>query len=537
MQVGRVLRASVVVVGVLAAPALAISHAAAGGERFYREGVTPSGNAVEAVVQGDLRLPSTQVPCSNCHRRSRWGGFEGAISVPAVVADVLFQPVTRGRQEMGPLRTTGPGTRPAYTEASLVRAIRDGIDPAGRALSPTMPRYAVGGADAAALVAYLRTPSPPAPGVSADTVHFATVVAANVSAERRAAMLDVLRTFVARKNGGTRAERRRRERGPWDMQQHYSQYRDWRLHEWTLEGLPASWPAQLEAHYAAQPVFALIGGLADSDWTPVHDFGERFGIPVVFPQALLPHLGAAEESFYSLYFSRGVALEADTLAAVVTRSAPAFRLVQLARCGTAGHVAAETLRRALSSNGAPWTECVDRLTALGRDWWQARVEQGNVLVLWLDADDIETLASSQIAPELTRFDHVYLSSTLLGDAAPRLAQALTRKASLLHQFVAPDRFDHHAWRSLLWLKANGIVPSDRRIAVNALFAATLAADALSHPRALDSREYFIERVEHMVERSPTPSAYPALRLGALRRYASTTCDVVPVVPVPAPASP
>ncbi|MEO8682454.1 MAG: hypothetical protein ABI665_25625, partial [Vicinamibacterales bacterium] len=85
---------------------------------------------------------------------------------------------------------------------------------------------------------------------------------------------------------------------------------------------------------------------------------------------------------------------------------------------------------------------------------------------------------------------------------------------------APDEFERHAARSLGWMKATGITPADPRVAVNALFAVTLAADALSRPRTIGSREYFVETIEHMTSRSPYPTAYPSVTFGPTRRFAS-----------------
>src|SRR6185503_10947429 len=179
-------------------------------------GLSIAGRPVAATVQGDIRVESTGMACVNCHRRSGMGSAEGPLVVPALVGPVLFAPVTKGAPELGPPRTTGPGTREAYTDAALLRAVRDGVDPSGRPLSPTMPRYAIGEADANALGAFLRTlGGGPPPGVSEAVVHIATIVAPGVSAARRASMLDVLRTFVRAKNGGTRYETRRRRSGGW----------------------------------------------------------------------------------------------------------------------------------------------------------------------------------------------------------------------------------------------------------------------------------------------------------------------------------
>ena len=109
----------------------------------------------------------------------------------------------------------------------------------------------------------------------------------------------------------------------------------------------------------------------------------------------------------------------------------------------------------------------------------------------------------------------------LGEEAVRLPEPLLARALLAHPFVAPDEFDKHAARALMWMRANDVRPADRRAAVNALFAIVLAAEALNVPRTLGSREYFVETIEHMTSRSLLPTAYPSVSLDARRRFASS----------------
>ena len=429
---------------------------------------------------------------------------------------------------MGTLTLAGAGTRPAYTEATLLRAVRDGVDPSGRRLSPTMPRYAVAADDMTALAQHLSSLSrTPPPGVDGTAVHFATIVGSDVDETQRATMLAVLNRYVTHKNAGTRAERRRRERGPWDMRQHYDNYREWVLHEWRLEGPSSTWPAQIDAHYARQPVFALVGGIAAADWTPVHRFCERHGVPCILPNVTLAP-DTDDDTFYSMYFSRGVALEAHALARHVT-GAGRGTLIQLSRCGTAGAAAAALAKTFLAGNRvAARSTCIPDGRLISASLWREVVTgDAESLVLWLGAGDVAALAALGETLTLpTGTTDVYVSSTLLGDDRRGLPGALADRALLLHPYVPPDEFDRHAWRALAWLKANGIAAGDRRIAVNTLFAATLVAEALTHPRALDSRDYFIERLEHMASRSPMRSSYPAMQLGPGRRVASTTCEVL-----------
>lgn len=495
------------------------------GERLYRFGRSAAGRSIPALVQGDLRVRSIDMPCANCHRRSGWGTSEGTLTVPALVGRVLFEPVTRGAPEMGP-RRTGPGTRPAYTEEALLRAVRDGIDPGGRRLSASMPRYEIDRADAAALAEHFRTLSADPEGVTPATLHLATVLAPDVDPAQRSAVLEVLRAYVRTRNAGTRHEARRRERGPWDMRQQYEVYRTWVLHEWELQGDAAGWTSQLEALYERQPVFALLSGLA-GDWSPIRAFSERYRLPVVLPQTPLPALEGSD-SFYALHFSGGVTADAEKLAHHFTKEPlPRRRVLQISRCKSPGQAAAAAFERAAAAGPDARSVCLEDTAGLTSSTWRSLLNgKANTLVLWFDHRDrrgLETLAES--TEVLARLEGVFVSSRLLGEAALRLPPPLARRVSLVHPYAAPADFDRHAWRTLAWLKASGVTPADRWAAANAFFAATIAGDALGMPRTLASRELFIERIEHMAAVSPHRSAYPAVSFDPIHHVASAAFSI------------
>ena len=502
------------------------------GLRLYREGIA-SGRAVDATVQGDLRVPSSDMACTNCHRRSGLGTVEGPVTTPPVTGRVLFNPVTLGNSAIG-VRTTGPGTRPAYDGQSLARVLRDGIDPAGRVLSPTMPRYALSDADVTDLAAYLRTLDAAPPGVTGTTLHLATITSPAAEPRRQEAMLAVLREYVRSMNAEPRYQTRRREVGPWDMKSHYELYRRWELHEWSLSGNPRDWRAELAAQYARQPVFAVVSGTAAGDWSPIHAFCEQAGVPCVFPQTATPPGARVDAGFYSLYFSPGVTLEAAALAAHVSKARPREsgpRVVQVARCSGQGEIAARALSASLPPALAGTTRCVESADDLTPAFWRGLIDEGPAFVAaWLEPAETAGLAALASTPEaFDRVERLYVSASLLGEKL-NLPGAARGKSYVLDPFIAPDDFDKYAARGLAWIKRRGLAAPDRRAAIGALYAMTIVGDAMSMPRVLTSREYFVEQIEHMVGRSPQPSAYPALSLGPQRRFGSLGCYVLKVPP-------
>ena len=271
----------------------------AAGQRLYREGLGTSGHPVDALVQGDVPVLGTQMTCQSCHGRSGMGAIEGGRIPSALVGPVLYAPDPQRR-------------RPAYSDGTLARALREGIDSAGRSLDPLMPRFRIEDRDVAALAAYLRQlGAAPSPGVGPTSLRFATVVAGEVATDVQQAMIEVVKAFVADRNRSGP----QRLRGGHAPGQPKETFREWSLDIWRVGGPPVSWRAQIDAQYRDGPPFALIGGVASGTWQPIHDFCEAVQIPCLLPDADLPP--ADEGGFYSFYFSRGLRLEAEIIAAAL----------------------------------------------------------------------------------------------------------------------------------------------------------------------------------------------------------------------------
>jgi len=491
------------------------------GQSIYRDGLLASGKPVRATVQKGVVLNGADAACVKCHRRSGLGGSEGQNTIRPIAGRLLFSQAQPERAWRRGAPASGTAVRPAYTQATLARALREGVDPAGHALDALMPRYTLSDKDIAQLHAYLeKLSSTSAPGVTDSEIHFSTIITPDIHPDKRRAMLDVLQAFFRDKNGGTRKETRRREVG---REQMHRAYRTWVLHPWALSGSPETWPEQLAAYYRQQPVFAVIGGIGGGSWQPVHAFCEAFEVPCVFPDVDYPDITGT--GYYPLYFSRGVALEAEVLAKHLLETDQTSKtgtVVQVYRDTALGRLPAQVLRHALQGKGGktvidyPLTDA-SRMPPEFLAKLSANVRP-NVLVIWLDTAEFEALAFADAPPD--GLEEIVVSASLLAMRRPDLPENWLGKLRMVYPFDLPTSREQRLARMKAWLHARSIPLADERTQANAFFAATVTGDAMSHLGENFSRDYFIERIEQMTQSSLSPSIYPHLSLGPGQRFAS-----------------
>jgi hypothetical protein len=525
------------------------------GKKIYREGVLPSGHPLQGLAPAGVVLSGQDAACATCHRRSGYGSSEGRIEVRAITGPALFgtrvappapvattapepagvsvatsaTPAQVARDTAIALRAAraaafaGTRPRPAYDDDSLARAIREGIDVGGHEMNPSMPRYALEPAAQAALGAYLKTLSAEiSPGVTEDAVHLATVIQPDSDPTSRRALLDVLQTFVRDRNLSKRTEVRREQAG---MVRLRRTYREWVLHVWELSGDSDTWGAQLETLYRARPVFALVSGLGARSWRPIHEFSEQFEVPCIFPQTALPALG--EPDFYTLYLSRGMALEAQALAKFLHDEGARGAVVQVSRPDPASAAAADAFRKAwvAGDHAAPLERLVEH--APDAAFWQQLAAQvpGATWVLWLPPQDVvQALAAPRAG-----LGPVYLSSGLgAADTAHAAAAGTSDRIRLVHPLDLPELRAARLETARAWLRKSGIDLTDEALQMNAYLAATVTGMALSHSADTWSRELLLERLEHGLGSSGELSIYPRLSLGPGQRYASKGSYIVQV---------
>ena len=472
------------------------------GRRIYQEGIMSNGEPVSAIVLGNVEISGAQFTCLNCHRRSGFGGPEGSRYVLPITGPSLLTP-----------RSDIYLPRPAYTERSFAASLQSGQNPAGEPFDPIMPRYKLPDKELSALFAYLKSLSSSfSPGLTDEELHVATVVSDSVPAEERQAMLAVIEKFFANKNAETRREKKRHDAGPFYQEYRNKAYRRWHLHVWELTGPAAGWAQQLDRYYQQQPVFVILSGMISGGWEPIHRFSKINHIPCLLPNTKLPVV-ETKNDFYTLYYSKGVFLDAQVIAGQLKRQANAKKVLQVYRPGTAGVAAGDFLRRelqerdlhdfVLTSDAGSWSLLEKKLQRL----------QPGQLVLWLDAAELEKF-SSVVAYR----GPCYLSSTMLDGALQRIPEDLKNSAQLIHPYNLPADQKARFLRVSAWMKVNGVPLTAPVIQGQSYYACMLLNAGLKHMKRFFYRDFFLDLLDHGERMAAYSGNYPRLSFGPEQRF-------------------
>ncbi|SIT45877.1 putative cytochrome c family protein [Paraburkholderia piptadeniae] len=487
------------------------------GEAIFRDGIAGDGQPVEATHQGQVAMRGATAACVNCHRRSGLGSKEGNTTIPPIAAQYLFHPPAQSPDELTIPFIDGVRTsREPYTEATLARAIREGIDSEGKPLGYLMPQFALDDADMHALIDYLKTlDRRRAPGVTDTVLHFATIITPDADPVKRHGMLDVLEHYFADKNaaplGATPALRSSRK-------MMFMVNRRWELHVWELHGAPDTWQAQLREHLARQPVFAVLSGLGGRNWGPVHDFCEREQVPCLFPNVEVPV--ESEHDFYSMYFSRGVLLEAELIAKRIREPSssssgrPVKTVIQVYRAGDSGEAAAQALAADLTKQGVAVENRALPVNARVTTALHGAAH-ADALVLWLRPPDIAVLGDAPPASTT-----VYLSGLMGGlDRAP-LSSRWRDSVRIAYPVDLPQGRRVRVDYAFGWFAIRHIPVVDERVQADTYLACGLLAETLSHMVDAFVRDYLVERIDDMLEHRILTGYYPRLTLAPGQRFAS-----------------
>ena len=492
------------------------------GEAIYRRGVVASGAPLEATREAGPRIQGAAAACVNCHRRSGFGGKEGRSIIPPITGRYLFRPRPgRGDDTEIPYVEGMRGDREPYTDATLARAIRQGLDSEGKPLSYLMPRYALNDANLAALVGYLKgLDQRRVPGVTDSVLHFATIITPDADPVKRQGMLDVLEQFFADRNARQMAAAPRlRSSGRTAISKSmFMVHRQWQLHLWELTGPETTWQQQLERYLAREPVFAVLSGLGGKAWAPVQVFCERAAIPCLFPNVEVPV--GTDRDFYSVYFSKGVLLEAELIANQIFNEAAgeAVRTVrQIYRAGDSGEAAAQVLADALKGHGVTVSSYVLPSGAPGQGVAEAlrATSTPDALVLWLRPADVAELGDEPVPPAT-----VFMSGLMGGLERSPLPPSWRGRTRLAYPFDLPDRRRVRVDFALGWFRIRNIPVVAEQVQADTYLACGLLSETLNHMVDTFVRDYLVERIEDMIERRIVTGYYPRLALATGQRFAS-----------------
>jgi hypothetical protein len=213
------------------------------------------------------------------------------------------------------------------------------------------------------------------------------------------------------------------------------------LSRWILKGPADTWRAQLEAYYQAEPVFALLGGISEGDWEPVHRFCEDHRLPNLFPVVDYPVL--SDTDWYTLYLSRGVRQEGEAAARYLNSFHELFagrEIVQVFRDNRRGQALADGFRQVWKGAGhAPASEIP---LAAGEQLTGERLQQlvadrkPAVLLVWDDATALPAL--SALAGAAEKPQSVIASATWLGEKIWPIEDPLRSLLYLTYPFRLPQ---------------------------------------------------------------------------------------------------
>jgi hypothetical protein len=441
---------------------------------------------------------------------------EGRTTIPPVAGIYLFHPRAGTVDDLDlPFVEGMRADRDPYTDATLARAMREGIGADGKRLSYLMPQYTLNEQEMAELIAYLKELSPAAvPGVAPAMLHFAAIFTPDADPVTRQGVLDVLEKFFADKNHSVRADSPRLRSS---RRMKFKVNRPWQLHVWNLQGPAETWEAQLRARLSAEPVFAAISGVGGPNWAPVHHFCQAQSLPCLFPNVDVPVV--AENDFDNLYFSKGVFLEAQLLARELKEHGDARvrRVVQVFRAGDVGKAAAGKLADSLSGEGLT---VIDRsLPKAGDPRDLAGAVRGlnaqDVLILWLRPADLAALG-----PVPRELSSVLISGRMGGLERAPLPVAWRDIARIAYPFDLPELRRVRVDYPLGWFSIRKIPVVAQQAQIDTWLACGILSDAINHMADTFVRDYLVERIEEMLEHRIVTGYYPRLALAPGQRFAS-----------------
>ena len=506
------------------------------GEIMYLEGLLPSGEPMKAFVTGDVPVDGTTFTCVSCHLRSGLGSIEGEVITPPTNGRILYEPrepYIKGFEHVPSYSNYAKylPVRPAYTDETLATLIAAGIDPNGRSVLHVMPRYEIAGDDMDIMIEYLKALSDePSPGVTKDEIHFATVIVEGTDPLAVESMLLPIQFGVDRKNALSLASKNnpRMARMAYNMLGPDLMSKKFTLSKWILSGPPETWRSQLDAYYAAEPVFALLGGISEGDWEPVHRFCEENRIPNLFPVVDYPVISNTD--WYTLYFSRGIRQEAEAAARYLNTLMDLLtsdtKIVQVYRDNRRGRTLAEGFRQAWEEAGHP--TAAEYLIEEGRTLSDetlgeiVKEKSPEVLLVWDGPSAIGALEKLAAAKDRPKF--IYASATWFGDDLYAIEDPLRSQLFMTYPYRMPQEESRFNTSLNKVLMGKPLSAYDAEALKKSYIANDMLGKALMEMRSEYYRDFLFDTIG-MMKDTYLP-LFDRITFGPGQRYASKGCFIV-----------
>jgi hypothetical protein len=409
-------------------------------------------------------------------------------------------------------------------------------------MNDVMPRYLLEDEDMAILITYLKSLSAQfSPGVSDTAIRFATVIADDVRAEDRDAMLAPLEQYIKSKNDQAEAFKKPQGKRSRLMAENMLASRELAtrrltLSRWVLKGSPETWRKQLDEYYRKEPVFALLGGVTYGDWSVIHRFSEDNRIPTLLPQTDFPVISGTD--WYTLYPSKGYYQEGEAAARYLGSREdikPDRAIVQIVRESREG--------RALSAGFEETWKDLERpapvtLVLKGGEKVTGKLleqlmtkDKPAAILLWDGPDSLSVLELISASPK--RAELVFVSSRYLGKNTLTLPEHTRDFTYITYPFSFAQKIKSSSMGNISVeddsIKRVNMKDVQARIRTQNASSlsnsiTTLLTMALMDMRGNYYRDNFFDVIS-MVPDQPT-SLYGRISFGPSQRYASKGCYIV-----------
>jgi len=258
------------------------------GKQIYLRTTSPSAREITAKI-GEVDVPGSTLTCAGCHGTRGEGKTEGGVTAGSLTWTNLVTP-------NGHTHPTGRRHEP-FNESSFIRAVVNGVDPAGNALLAAMPRYDLSREDSVDLIAYLkRIAAEVEPGLTQTTITIGVMLPSKGALmDLGAAMKDVLTAYFDTVNSGGGIFNRKIEL---------------KIVDTGMGG--ADTAAAVQTFSNQEQVFAFVSGITAGADLQMAAFARNEETPVIGPSTLLTPVETSLNR-YVFYLLPGVAEQSSAL--------------------------------------------------------------------------------------------------------------------------------------------------------------------------------------------------------------------------------